>query len=600
MKLVFSIVPAILLCALMSSVQASEYHVSPSGLDSNSGTASRPFRTISKAALVMKPGDTCVVHGGVYRETIRPQSSGTPKKPLRFVTAKNESVIVTGTERAINWVRDRGNIYKTKVDFPFNQLFVDGRMMNQARWPNTGLDPLHPHLATAKSGSEGGKIVDSALNPPEGTWEGATVHLTPGSHWVSWTKRIKASSAADHYITFDPCGKDSAYAVMPGTRYYITNTLAALDVPGEWHQTEDGNLYLYSPDGRNPELHRVEVKKRNLAFDLSKRSYINLCGFRIFASSINLSDANNCVVENCHIQYVSHFVECDGWGTGMDDSGVVISGHDNVLRGCSIVYSAGNGVSLLGERNTVDNCLIHDVDYAAVDCGAIRAIGKNHAILHNTLYNSGRSVLVHRYLKHSRIAYNNMYNAGLLTSDLGITYCFDTDGEMTTIDHNWVHDNYCETGVGIYIDNNSSNHIIHHNVSWNNSNSGIRLNTPCHNAICFNNTLISNGDSLNYWGANDNRDQAGCQFFNNIATDKVIAGDGIEVTHNYTGKVPMLLAPEKCDFRLDGKSPCIGAGISAREYNQNSEGTADLGAYEFGKKPWKAGHDWGLPPDFEP
>jgi hypothetical protein len=53
----------------------------------------------------------------------------------------------------------------------------------------------------------------------------------------------------------------------------------------------------------------------------------------------------------------------------------------------------------------VTNCFIRNVDYAAVDCGAIRAIGRGHVILHNTLY-----------------------NPGLLTADLGCTYCFDTDG----------------------------------------------------------------------------------------------------------------------------------------------------------------------------
>src|SRR5262245_7060286 len=42
------------------------YHVSPTGSDSNPGSAARPFRTIQKAANGVKPGDTVLVDDGVY------------------------------------------------------------------------------------------------------------------------------------------------------------------------------------------------------------------------------------------------------------------------------------------------------------------------------------------------------------------------------------------------------------------------------------------------------------------------------------------------------------------------------------------------------
>jgi hypothetical protein len=42
------------------------YHVSPTGSDSNPGSAARPFKTIQKAANGVKPGDTVLVDDGVY------------------------------------------------------------------------------------------------------------------------------------------------------------------------------------------------------------------------------------------------------------------------------------------------------------------------------------------------------------------------------------------------------------------------------------------------------------------------------------------------------------------------------------------------------
>lgn len=43
-------------------VNAREYHVSPSGSDSNNGSTSSPSRTISKATRIVLPNDTITIH----------------------------------------------------------------------------------------------------------------------------------------------------------------------------------------------------------------------------------------------------------------------------------------------------------------------------------------------------------------------------------------------------------------------------------------------------------------------------------------------------------------------------------------------------------
>jgi alpha-N-arabinofuranosidase len=43
-------------------------HVSKNGSDYGLGTASSPFLTIDKGASIALPGDTVIVHEGVYRE----------------------------------------------------------------------------------------------------------------------------------------------------------------------------------------------------------------------------------------------------------------------------------------------------------------------------------------------------------------------------------------------------------------------------------------------------------------------------------------------------------------------------------------------------
>lgn len=51
------------------------YHVSgehPAASDDGPGTEERPFATINHAAQVLQPGEKAIVHGGVYRECVRP------------------------------------------------------------------------------------------------------------------------------------------------------------------------------------------------------------------------------------------------------------------------------------------------------------------------------------------------------------------------------------------------------------------------------------------------------------------------------------------------------------------------------------------------
>lgn len=587
----------LLLVCLAAGANAKTYWVAATGSDSGPGSRDAPFRTIQRAAEAMGPGDTCVVRKGLYRETIRPARSGAPGKPVVFRAADGEVVTIIGTEPVTGWKKGENGVYSAELDFATGQLFADGSMMTEARWPNTGPNPLRPMLAIAGDGTTQTSIIDRAIPFPKEVVEGSLMHVTPGARWVSWTRRIKTFDPEKHEMTFDVCGTDWAHAVNPGSRYYLIGKREFLDAPGEWFQDRNsGEVYLIPPAGADPSKLRVEAKKRQMAFDLSKLEHIHVRGFRMFACTVTMADASFCLVEDCHIKHPSHFVECEGWGTGMDDTGVVVSGHDNEIRKCSISWSAGNGISLLGEKNRVTNCLIHDVDYAAVDCSAVRAFGKGHVISHNTMFNSGRSILVHRYLRAGRIEYNHLHNPGLLTTDLGCTYCFDTDGEGTTICYNWVHDNHAPCGVGIYVDNNSPNHVVHHNVSWGNENSGIRINTPCRNGQFYNNTVFSNGDSFHHWGTDDVAD--GTRVVNNAGSNKAEFAKGAIVENNKFEIDLKLMDPKSLDFRPRPDSPLVDAGVEIPGFTDGFKGKApDLGAYEFGAERWTAGHDWGDAPE---
>lgn len=575
------------------------YHVATSGLDEAAGTQAAPFQTIQRAASIMRPGDTCIVAAGVYRETIRPANPGAPEAPITIRAEEGADVIVNGTEPVSHWTEVEAGLWRAAIDGPVDQLFVEGRMMPLACWPNTCFEPLERAWATAGPSSEAGRIFDGQI--PAISVDGAMIHALPGEHWVSWTRPVTGFDGETHVLSFTcDWSQEHAYKVQKGTRYFLYGTRALLDAAGEWAVDPDGNgVLLRTPDGQDPNTTRVEIKRRRLAFDLAGLDHVRIEGFRIFAATMDMSGAESCTVHDCHIRYASEFLACDGWSVPKD-SGIIIGGRNNVLERCSLVYSAGNGVTLLGENNRVENCVVQRANYRGTDCGAVWMEGTGNILRRCTLFDTGRSVLLHRVLKNGRIEYNNMYNAGRLTTDLGITYCFQTDGAGTVIAHNWVHHNLAaRCGVGIYIDNGSSNFLIHHNVSWANGDSGIRLNTPSHNNLVVNNTVLDNGNSLNLWGPDNNRDQAGCRIVNNLFNNEVVIGDGAEATSNYTGSDVSVISVDGEDFRLLDGSPLIDAGTRIDGITDGYAGKSpDIGAYEAETAIWKAGHDWGEPPQF--
>ena len=79
------------------SAQASDYYVSTSGSDSNSGLSiSNPFKTIQKAADIVLAGDTVYVRGGTYKEQITIKNSGKEGSPITFMAYPGEHPIIDG------------------------------------------------------------------------------------------------------------------------------------------------------------------------------------------------------------------------------------------------------------------------------------------------------------------------------------------------------------------------------------------------------------------------------------------------------------------------------------------------------------------------
>ncbi len=103
-------------------------HVATTGSDRADGSADAPFRTINRAARAAGPGDTVVVHEGVYREWVDPPRGGTVDAPITYQAAVDqdgrfEPVTISGAEVVTDWRPHpgaEGRVWVTEVP---NALF---------------------------------------------------------------------------------------------------------------------------------------------------------------------------------------------------------------------------------------------------------------------------------------------------------------------------------------------------------------------------------------------------------------------------------------------------------------------------------------------
>jgi alpha-N-arabinofuranosidase len=105
---------------LAHSLSAGEYQVSVAGSDDNDGSAARPFKTISAAALRAQPGDVITVHEGIYRERIDPPRGGeSDTRRIVYQAAPGEKVEVKGSEVVNNWVKVQDDAWKATLPNSF-------------------------------------------------------------------------------------------------------------------------------------------------------------------------------------------------------------------------------------------------------------------------------------------------------------------------------------------------------------------------------------------------------------------------------------------------------------------------------------------------
>ena len=235
--------PALLLILAVVG-NAAEYLVAP-GQPGGNGSRERPFASLAEALKRAGNGDTIhVLKGHTYREAMGLEfrsgvtvvAGGPADAPAPIVTTSVEVPKLTP------WAKNP-KVLTATIAKPVLALYVDGAFMRLARYPNSGW------MRTTKGATPEILVdVDRAKQPgaAKGKWTGAQVRWRRWSWW--WETRPVTDDDGVAKLTLGAEGRFQDGFTGEGSAWFVDNSLAELDAPGEWFWDKaDQTLYVFPP-----------------------------------------------------------------------------------------------------------------------------------------------------------------------------------------------------------------------------------------------------------------------------------------------------------------------------------------------------------------
>ena len=599
-------------------VFAKDYFVAPAGVGSNKGTGTieQPFGSLTKAVNQLQAGDTLYLRGGVYHQKfVLNKKFGTADNPIVIRNYNEEYVEFNGTVGLKDkWLRHQDQVYKQKVSQPMWQLFVDGKDLTVARWPNgnwhdgTVWNKQNSMIWPEKQGSQFGRYTNQELSEFDQDLTGAVMVVNSGSFRTYQTKVTKHQGSVINYDTTG-VSEHFSYKGKPHKHgYFLESKLALLDVPGEWYYDPKSSVvYVWLPDGADPNTKQVSGKVQSYAAIINKSKHIDISGINFFATTVKVKQSQFVKLNHVNFTYPSFSKRSLGDTSPIDVTQFIAtkpSTHSyNQITNCSISYADGPAVEMTGKGNTIENCLIHDIDYSCTYKGGFTLnMNKTVDLLfrRNTVHTTGCSELF-KAGKTSVVELNDLSSSGYMLNDgsmIQVSVSAQTDAKVR---YNWVHDSVKQ---GIRFDNmnipNSpwgKNGQVYNNVAWNTDRiffkgdehfifNNVSFDSKQNDLIISSNTAIQGHNHKTVTRNNvtnkfsGHRTKPGKQYPVPGTVDNNWAGDD----KGQNVRV-VLRDPDNLDFRPKHESVLIDAGQVIPGKSPSFIGKSpDIGAYEYGAK----------------
>lgn len=469
-----------------SGADKAVFHVRPDGDDAGQGSAEKPFATVERArdavraakkAGTLAGGAEVVLHEGRYalasRFQLTAKDSGTADAPVVFTAAPGAMACLTGArpipadafrELADAAVLERlepsakGQVLcadlnalgfpKTpeprdnfRLPFGVPELFVDGRRMTLACWPNEGWATIAKIIDQGTMRNDG-SVSDSAdpkkARPKENrggvfTYEGdRPARWKPDSgvwlhgfwcfDWFDDAIRVAAIDPEQRQITLKVAHQ---YGVRQGNpsprRWRAVNVLEELDRPGEYFVDCAANRLYFWPE-RDIAQSRVALAVRDEPLmDMQGVEHVTLRGLTFEEAQgdgLSVTDCRQVTVADCVFRNLRRKAVNLNGGAG------------NRIAGCDI-HDTGTGGVLLGggDRRTLEpagnvledthiwNFSVHQLTYAS----AIHFTGVGNAARHNLIHDAPHQA-VSVYGNDHVFEYNVVSNVCMSSDDAAAFY----------------------------------------------------------------------------------------------------------------------------------------------------------------------------------
>ncbi len=400
-----------------------ELHVSTAGSDEAPGTPSAPLRTIGRAAALAVAGDEVVVHGGEYREWVKPRRGGlSDTRRIVYRAADGEHVVIKGSERVTGWVDEGDGIWRVGV-------------------PNGVFGDFNPYAETL----EGDWVVRERQDEPR--MHLGDVYLN-GSSFFEVTSRDGLARRARRTETLDHwTGRTVAVADPDQTMQVWYAEVTA---------TETTIWAAFGDADPNAEIVEINVRRSVFYPDAHGIDYITVRGFELAQAACPWTPPTA----------AQPGLIGPNWAKGW-----IIE--DNVIHDAKC-----SAVSLGKEASTGDNYFTHRLDkpgyqyqlesvFAARHIGWSRESVGGHIVRNNTIYDCGQNGIVgHLGCVFSTIHDNHIFRIATKREYFGheiagIKLHAAIDVEIR---HNRIHD--CT--LGIWLDWQTQGTRITQNVLYDN------------------------------------------------------------------------------------------------------------------------------------
>jgi len=408
------ILQALLILLVVATANAKTFYVSPSASAGGDGSQTKPFARLEEARdeirklqPISEPMEVVVMKGTFYlaepfvlsrkdsgsdlcpvvwRTEAKQQTRLSGGKLLRidkFLPFKDESVLsrMAAPARTEVLVLDLAEQeipalkvipVRMRMPLPVPELFLNGKRMPMANWPNEGFAAIRTVIDSGTRNSDGTPTSNLKPEPPRGgTFEytedapgrwplesGIWLHGFWCYDWSDEVIRVKSIDQEKKQITLAaPHGYGLRKDSRIPRRWRVVHLLEELDIPGEYFVDQAANrLYFYPPvDLKDATLVLAFREAPIVQFEDAK--YITLNGFCIEESYTKGIEGNRCEsvrIENCKLR-------------NMRNSAIMFENSTRcTVNACLVEETGTGGISVGGgdrktltpAGNVIENCVV--------------------------------------------------------------------------------------------------------------------------------------------------------------------------------------------------------------------------------------------------